>query len=150
MDLVPWRRDTRDLGANSTHVIWGFRLPKGDREIKEGLVMLYSLVGVADQPPVLCAPGATHEFTVYEVDPGTRIDFAKSLFEQKCVSPLTPGIVGYQFEAHSSEEAMDRLGAVVRRIVDLELEPSDPGAWGPFFTDATLVPDKHLDISSET
>ena len=103
------------------------RLQEGLPE--EGLILMVNLIRAADFRPVVHREGMTHEITVYEVDPLTPIDYNKSLFEQKNVSPLVPTTVGFQFPADSNDDAIDRINALLQRAI-AEDWPADCRASG--------------------
>ena len=147
MDQMKWRRDGKVGDDNTMQVLWGFRLPDTGQELREGLVMLYSLNAVNGKRPAIYALGMTHEFTVFEMSPETPIDFDRSMFEQKELQPLTPATVGYQFRASSSGDAMDRLDKIVQLIGRMELPPDISREWEQHFPDGVDLAPHMLDAS---
>jgi hypothetical protein len=93
MESITWRRDASIGNENEFRTIFAWRLPALGRTIREGLLMLYRLTPTGGHDSIIYAPGMTHEFTLYEVDPETSIDLDKSLFDQKSLSPLVPAIL---------------------------------------------------------
>ena len=110
----------------------------------EALLLLCNLTPAADFKPVLHRAGVTHEVTVYEVDPATPINFAKSLFCQKSVSPLAPTEIGFQFELASNGAAMDRVDAIVRKVIDEDLPTDIASVWVLLFGDSMRIPQAEL------
>jgi hypothetical protein len=147
MDKVKWRRDSTVAGDSAMHVVWAFRVPVSKSEYQEGLVMLYSMSRTADSSPTIYMPGMTHEVTVYTVAPETPIDFNRSLLEQKDVSPLTPHDIGFQFRAKSMADAVERIGDMVRRVVQLDVPPDVSSEWLPFFRDAVDISEPVVDTA---
>ena len=144
MDTTRWRKDgVADDGRSKA--IWAWRLPESGHAIREGMLMLYSLNETPGFRPVKFGAGVTHEFCVFEVDPDTPIDFEKSLFEQKGVSPLTPAVVSYQFHARSDSAAVDRMQDLVDRVLALELPADIASEWAPFFHDGVDMTTAPLD-----
>ena len=123
--------------------IWGLRLPEKSGPIREAIVMLYGLAPNDGKPAQRYSPDMTHEFTVYEVSPDTPIDFDRSLFEQKCLAPLLPATVGFQFTAQCDDAAAARLQQMADRIVAETLPPDVSSAWETFFPEG-------VDITRET
>jgi hypothetical protein len=146
METARWRRDGTVGNDIEFKMIFAWQLPASGRTIREGLLMLYSLTPQDGREPMIYAPGMTHEFTVYEVDPETPIDFERSLFEQKQVSPLVPAVVGFQFRASGSKAAIDRVEDLVNRIVRMELPPDVPTEWLPFMRDGVDIAAELLDV----
>jgi len=146
METVRWRRDGTVGDNNEFRMIFAWQLPASGRTIREGLLMLYSLTPHDGHEPTIYAPGMTHEFTVYEVDPETPIDFDRSLFDQKKVSPLVPAVSGFQFRAKRSQDAIDRVQDLVNRIIRLELPPDVPSEWLPFMRDGVDIASELVDV----
>jgi len=146
MESVKWRRDGTIGEENEFRMIFGWRLPASGRTIREGLLMLYSLTPVDGHDPTIYAPGMTHEFTLYEIDPETPIDFDTSLFEQKGLSPLVPAVCGFQFRARETQAAIDRVQDLVDRILRLELPPDVPCEWLPFMRDSVDITSAIVDV----
>ena len=101
VERTRWRRDGLAEGDGRNIMVWAWRLPEG-LPYREGMLMLFNLVPTADQTPEIYARGMTHEFQVFEIDPATPVDFDKTLFDQKHLSPLTPACLAYQFKADST------------------------------------------------
>ena len=106
----------------------------------EALLLLCNLIPAADFKPVLHRAGVTREVTVYEVDPATPINFAKSLSCQKSVSPLAPTGIGFQFESASDGAALDRVYAIVRKAIDEDLPTDIASVWVLLFPDGVRIP----------
>ena len=146
MGGVRWRRDGSAGENNHLQVLFAWRLPTSNGSLRDGMALLYSLTPHEGVEPTIYVPGITHEFTVYEVDPETPIDFEKSLFEQKEVSPFVPAVAGYQFRAESAIAAVERVQALVSKVVDFQLVPEDCDAWAAFMSDGVDVVTPVLDV----
>jgi len=115
--------------------------------VRDHLIMLYSLTPFDGFSPQLAEPGVTHELSVYEVDPATPVDYAKSLLEQKRVSPLTPCRIAYQVKAASGQEVVERIEWLIDRLLDGSLEVDQPSEWKQFFKNDCCI--AILDAESE-
>ena len=129
MSIPKFRRDLHDASDTPYMAVFGIRMKPAEGEFQEVLLLLYSLATIDSRQPVLHFPEATHELTLYVLDPTKPINFHKNLFEQKELSPLTPAVVGYQFAAASNEVAVALLDPIVHRLLDRTLHYDVPSAW---------------------
>lgn len=74
-----------------------------------------------DGPPTIHAPGATHEFLLYALDPAKPVP--RNAETAAGAQWLQPPNYGYQFKAESDLVARQRLQKVVDRIVAKEISP---------------------------
>jgi hypothetical protein len=131
-------------------VVWAWRFAGAADEgmPEEGLLLLINLIPTADFAPTAYGEGMTHEVTVYEIDPATPVDYQTSLFFQKSVSPLVPTTVGFQFHADSNDAAIDRINAVLQRVIDEDLPADVASAWEPMFSDGVRISLKAVHVEA--
>jgi hypothetical protein len=146
MEKVKWRRDSVIGEDNEFKTVFAWQLPASGRTIREGLLILYSLTPFDGQEPTIYLPGMTHEFTLYEIDPGTPVDFETSLLQQKNLSPLVPAVCGFQFRAKSTQDAVARVEDLVGRVLRLELPPDVTSEWLPFMRDGVDITSELVDV----
>ena len=122
--------------------IWGLNLPGHHPFWSHYLMMVYDLrerEGV--DSPIIHLEGATHEVTLFAVDPKTPIDFTRNLFEQKGVSPLMPANHGYQFIAVSDAAAQERISEIAMRMAKNEISADTDfrQQWDALFADGKTL-----------
>jgi hypothetical protein len=137
-----WRMDGVIEQTRRVKVIWAWRFASGSQEglPEEGLILMVNLIRAADCRSLVHREGMTHEITVYEVDPLTPIDYKKSLFEQKNVSPLVPTTIGFQFPADSNDDAIDRITALLQCAIAEDWPADIVGVWEKMFSDGVRIP----------
>ena len=140
-----FRRDALPA-SRGCRVVWAWHSLDFEDPLREGMLLLYGLTVEGQHRPAINAPGMTHEFTVYEVDPETPIDFDRCLLDQKQVSPLVPAVVGFQLRAKRTQDAIDRVQDLVNRILRMELPPDVPSEWLPFMRDGVDIAAELVDV----
>ncbi len=105
----------------------GFQCPWAHPVWSEYLLLAYDITTPAPvgHETIKRNPSATHEFILCALDPATPLDFGKSMFEQRTVTPLTPPNHGYQFVAESNDAAWAR----VNELVDACYREVTPGVF---------------------
>lgn len=105
----------------------GFQCPWAHPVWSEYLLLVYDLAGPdrMGKPAMKLNPAATHEFVLSAIAPDTPIDFDKSIYDQKTLSPLTPANCGYQFKAESNDAAWTR----VNELIDACFREVTPGIY---------------------
>lgn len=135
---VQVRYDELDQKDGIFSAAWGMSVPWAHPIWSEYVLFLYDIkahAGVA--APILHKEGMTYEFVLHALDPNTKIDFSKNLFDQPALSPLQPANMGYQFKAASNEEAVSRIKPIIDLIENGQMSPDTDfaRAWHPFFTE---------------
>ena len=135
------RMDIQPLLCGHQNVAWGMRATRPKVPVSDELWLLYSLDARDALPnPRRYGHGVTHELTAYSLD-GSKIDFARSLWEQKTLIPELPAQTAFQFVAEGDNDALkqvqDMLTFVMRRMKDLPTRSSD---WGLLFPGSVTIP----------
>jgi hypothetical protein len=94
---------------------------------EELLVLLYSLDSATNG--IKHEPDVTHEFCLFELDEGVRVDFSRNLFAQPELSPLLPCLLGFQFAATSEEDAVKQLQTGIDKMISHEIIYNAPPVW---------------------
>src|SRR5262245_16623276 len=94
--------------------MWGLYLPTVHPLCTEFLLGGYSLPAEDD---VRHIETASHEFMMFALHPRVRIDFERSMFEQRELVPMKPAVMGMQVSAGSDERFMDCMKKRVAWIV---------------------------------
>ena len=135
-----WRKDTLTGDNGDTITAWAWRVPIKQHMLREGMLIVYPLPKEQNErDPQFVAPGMTHEFTAYLLDPTVPVDFSRDLFTQKELSPLTPAVVGFQFQVLGDADPADRFHAFVDQIARGELKLTDAETWTSNFADGVPV-----------
>ncbi len=120
------RRD--DMRTDDVTGVWGgvigFQCPWAHPVWSEYALFVYDLLPhkSGEIPVIRYHPDATHEFVLNALMPETKLDFRKSLFDQK-LGLLTPINHGYQFKADNNGAAWERVKRLVDACEKLQLSP---------------------------
>lgn len=128
-----YRYDSMTTPSGQTFMLWGLEVLGAHPVFTEFLLMGYSLPPTA----VRHMPAATHEFILCSIDPATPLDYGRSLFDQKSVSPMQPPNVGFQLACANNLDWFARLFCAVEGIQHRRLHPDglDLTAWETLFID---------------
>jgi hypothetical protein len=141
------RRDVQLTSIFDNMIAWGIRMKPLERDSKERLIVLHSLRERTELPsPLRYLPTMTHEFTVYDLDASSSIDFDKSLWKQPTLRPVKPARVGFQFKAGSDAEAATRVQKVIDQILLGRARVASHVSWLEFFPDGFDVSQPLLDL----
>lgn len=118
--------------------IWSLEIPDGDPVWVDYMVCLYSLNGGPALALKKYREDVTHELIVCSLDPESRVNFDKPVFDQGHLQPLTPPTHAFQFKAESDAAARSRVEVCVNSLILGTLRPEVDGAaqWDNLFADA--------------
>lgn len=134
--MTTQRRTDRRTGPNGQLLVVSAFVCRGAHPtISEYMIAGYALSGYPEEDIIRHLEGASHEMLLCSIDPDTKIDWTRDLFEQKSLSPLQPPNISYQIVAGHDDAFLRMIEVAVLAVETgaLSPDPTDKTTWDAYF-----------------